>query len=136
MYMREVIDLYGLETDISVFVLQYNSQFFEDSNEVLVHISYFWDDFVKYRQNGIGNDLMDFINYSIHSNNDINDFIVSKKFSVSYEKNKISTKEEDGIYSSILLGEIEFENYILYVSHQYLFIRNTKDKKSYMYYLD
>jgi hypothetical protein len=134
--MREVIALYGLESGINVFVVQYNSQFFEDSKEVLEHTTYFWNDFIEHRQRGLGLDLLDFINHSVKSNNGIDDFIVSKKFSVNYEENKISTKEEDGIYSSILLGEVEFENYKIFVSHQYLFIRNTSDKKSYMYYLD
>jgi len=128
------MELYGFETDLDIFIMDYNSNYFETSNDVISHILFFLSDYIDYRKNGLGLDLLDYINWSVKNNTSICDFIVSEKFTIN--SNTITIKETLGKKNFNLLSELHIEEYEIYISNFYFFIKNTKDNQKYMYYLD
>jgi len=129
--MKKVIDVYSFMNTVDVKVYSYDEKVFGDSSDVMEWYSLFFSNYVEYIVNTKNENLIDFLNHSVKSDNHLSDRLEKTNFTIDFEKNLI---EKDSIFS--IQSCFALSDCLIFTNGSFFFITCKNDKSTYFYYGD
>ena len=129
--MKKVIDVYSFMNTVDVKVYSYDEKVFGDSSDVMEWYSLFFSNYVEYIVNTKNENLLDFLNHSVKSDNHLSDRLEKTNFTIDFEKNLI---EKDSIFS--IQSFFVLSDCLIFTNGSFFFITYKNDKSTYFYYGD
>ncbi|MFK7779871.1 MAG: hypothetical protein QM490_01880 [Candidatus Gracilibacteria bacterium] len=132
MSIKKTSKILTVQETLNIEVLSFNTNYFDNEREFLSIHGLMLTNFVDSDLE----DYLDFLKDSIKNDYYLNDMIKEINFNVSENEEDIIFKEDDEEFSYQNMGEYILDEYRIFVSGSYSFIRCMNTQKTFMYYGD